>query len=66
MPLAKPFKPGTLLLRDMLAGLVAGLVVFAFERWIGEAQVDRAIAFETSLDQAKGKSPEPEMVSRKI
>ncbi|MBB5064449.1 CbtA family protein [Granulicella mallensis] len=56
----------TLLLRGMLVGLVAGLIVFAFARWIGEPQVDRAIAFETSMDQAKGEAPEPEMVSRKI
>jgi predicted cobalt transporter CbtA len=56
----------TLLLRGMLAGFVAGLFVFAFARWIGEPQVDRAIAFETSMDQAKGEAPEPEMVSRKI
>jgi len=50
----------------MLAGLVAGLMVFAFARWAGEPQVDRAIAFESSMDQAKGEPPEPEMVSRKI
>jgi predicted cobalt transporter CbtA len=56
----------TLLLRGMLVGLVAGLVVFAFARWAGEPQVDRAIAFEASMDQAKGEPPEPEMVSRKI
>ena len=55
-----------LLLRGMLAGLVAGLMVFAFARWAGEPQVDRAIAFETRMDQAKGEPPEPEMVSRKI
>jgi predicted cobalt transporter CbtA len=56
----------TLLLRGMLVGLVAGLVVFAFARRAGEPQVDRAIAFEANLDQAKGGAPEPEMVSRKI
>jgi predicted cobalt transporter CbtA len=56
----------TLLLRGMLAGLIAGLFVFAFARWAGEPQVDRAIAFEASMDQAKGEPPEPEMVSRKI
>jgi predicted cobalt transporter CbtA len=56
----------TLLLRGMLVGLVAGLLVFAFARGIGEPQVERAIAFETSLDQAKGEAPEPEMVSRKV
>ncbi|MCU1322714.1 MAG: hypothetical protein JWM43_2363 [Acidobacteriaceae bacterium] len=56
----------TLLLRGMLVGLVAGLVVFAFARWTAEPQVDRAVAFEASMDQAKGESPEPAMVSRKI
>ncbi|MGF7180348.1 CbtA family protein [Tunturiibacter psychrotolerans] len=56
----------TLLLRGMLVGLVAGLLVFAFARWIGEPQVERAIAFETAADQAKGEAPEPEMVSRRV
>jgi predicted cobalt transporter CbtA len=56
----------TLLLRGMLVGVVAGLLAFAFARWAGEPQVERAIAFETSLNQAKGEAPEPEMVSRKV
>src|ERR1700761_8743707 len=56
----------TLLLRGMLAGFVAGLFVFAFARWVGEPQVDRAIAFESNMDRAQGEPPEPEMVSRKI
>jgi predicted cobalt transporter CbtA len=56
----------TLLLRGMLVGIVAGLLAFAFARWSGEPQVERAIAFETSLNQAKGEAPEPEMVSRKV
>jgi predicted cobalt transporter CbtA len=56
----------TLLLRGMLVGVVAGLLVFAFARWIGEPQVERAIAFETAADQAKGEAPEPEMVSRRV
>jgi predicted cobalt transporter CbtA len=55
-----------LLVRGMLAGVVAGLLVFGLGRWIGEPQVDRAIAFETSMDQAKGEAPEPEIVSRRI
>jgi predicted cobalt transporter CbtA len=55
-----------LLVRGMLVGVVAGLLVFALARWIGEPQVERAIAFETSLDQAKGEAPEPEIVSRRI
>src|ERR1700733_3020960 len=50
----------------MLVGIIAGLFAFAFARWIGEPQVERAIAFETSMDQAKGEAPEPEMVSRKV
>jgi predicted cobalt transporter CbtA len=50
----------------MLVGVVAGLLVFAFARWIGEPQVERAIAFETSMDKAKGEAPEPEMVSRRV
>jgi predicted cobalt transporter CbtA len=56
----------TLLVRGMLAGFVAGLLVFALARWIGEPQVQRAIEFETSMDRAKGEAPEPEMVSRKV
>jgi predicted cobalt transporter CbtA len=56
----------TLLLRGMLVGVVAGLLVFAFARWIGEPQVERAIAFETAADQARGEAPEPEMVSRRV
>jgi predicted cobalt transporter CbtA len=43
----------TLLIRGMLAGLLAGLVVFAFGRFFGEPQVDRAISFETVLDKAR-------------
>jgi predicted cobalt transporter CbtA len=56
----------SLLMRGMLAGAVAGLLVFAVARWIGEPQVERAIAFETSMDLAKGEAPEPEMVSREV
>jgi predicted cobalt transporter CbtA len=56
----------TLLVRGMLAGAVAGLLVFALARWIGEPQVERAIAFETSMDHARGEAPEPEMVSREV
>jgi predicted cobalt transporter CbtA len=55
-----------LLVRGMLAGALAGLLVFALARWIGEPQVERAIAFETSMDHARGEAPEPEVVSRKI
>jgi predicted cobalt transporter CbtA len=55
-----------LLLRGMLAGVVACLLVFASARWIGEPQVKRAIAFETNLDQAQRELPEPEIVTRRM
>ena len=64
----------TLLIRGMIAGLIAGLLVFGMGRIFGEPQVDRAIAFETAMDAAKAKAdiaagkpaeaPEPELVSR--
>jgi predicted cobalt transporter CbtA len=73
---------GTLLLRGMLIGIIAGLLCFAFLKIVGEPQVDRAIAFETALDEAKVKAaaqaliakglpapkeePEPELVSRPV
>jgi hypothetical protein len=60
----------------MLVGLIAGLLVFGFSKVFGEPQVDRAIAFETALDEAKAKAhaamggppeiPEPELVSRPV
>ena len=65
----------TLLIRGMLVGLVAGLLVFSFGKLFGEPQVDRAIGFETAMDEAKAKAdmakgmvmePEPELVSREV
>ncbi len=55
---------GKLLVRGMLAGIAAGLLVFGFARLAGEPQVDQAISFEEKLDAAKGEAPEPELVSR--
>ena len=73
---------GTLLLRGMLIGIVAGLLCFIFLKIVGEPQVDRAIAFETQLDEARARAeaqaliakglpapkeePEPELVSRRV
>ena len=63
----------SLLIRGMLVGFVAGLLVFGFAKVFGEPQVDRAIAFETAMDDAKTQAdaakgihdiPEPELVSR--
>lgn len=56
----------SLLVRGMMVGVLAGFLAFAFARWAGEPEVERAIAFETSMDQAKGRVPEREMVSRKV
>lgn len=71
---------GTLLMRGMLIGILAGILSFAFLKVVGEPQVDRAIAFETRMDEAKAKAvaddakakgmsmpqaePEEELVSR--
>jgi hypothetical protein len=43
----------TLLVRGMLVGIVAGLLSYGFLKIYGEPQVDRAIAFETQMDEAK-------------
>jgi predicted cobalt transporter CbtA len=65
----------TLLIRGMLVGLLAGLLVFVFGKVIGEPQVDRAISFETVQDEAKAKAEEakgihveqePELASRAV
>jgi predicted cobalt transporter CbtA len=50
----------------MLVGLVAGLLAFGFAKFLGEPQVDKAIAFETQMDAAKGEPPEEELVSREV
>ena len=64
-----------LLIRGMLAGIVAGLVTFGFGKVFGEPQVDRAITFESALDEARAKAEEakgmkpveePELVSRDV
>jgi predicted cobalt transporter CbtA len=66
---------GTLLIRGMLVGIVAGLLCFGFLKLYGEPQVDQAIAFETQMDEAKAaaekakgieKAEEPELVSRPV
>ena len=55
---------GALLLRGMLVGLFAGFLSFGFLRVAGEPSVDRAIAFETSLDAAKAKAKVDEAVAK--
>jgi predicted cobalt transporter CbtA len=65
-----------LLIRGMVVGLVAGLLAFGFGKFFGEPQIDRAIAFEASMEEAKARAdaakgmpaapPEPELVSRSV
>ncbi|HEY1723733.1 MAG TPA: CbtA family protein [Magnetospirillaceae bacterium] len=47
---------GTILARGMLVGIVAGLLAFGFAKFVGEPQVDKAIAFESAMDAAKEKA----------
>jgi predicted cobalt transporter CbtA len=66
----------TFLVRGMLVGIVAGLLSFGFLKVYGEPQVDRAIAFEEQMDEAKAEfakqqgmaAPEeqPELVGRPV
>ena len=66
---------GKLLACGMLLGLVAGLVSFGFLKLAGEPSVERAIAFESAMEQAKTDEAkakglpaplEPELVSRPV
>ena len=73
---------GALLTRGMLVGILAGILSFGFLKLVGEPPVDRAIAFETAMDEAKDQTKadhvmtkgmtmpkedsEPELVSRSV
>lgn len=73
---------GSLLWRGMIVGLFAGLFAFGILKTIGELAVDKAIAFESAMDEAKAKAEhdaaaakgenpgpiveEPELVSRGV
>src|ERR1700728_2403282 len=73
---------GALLTRGMLVGILAGILSFGFLRLVREPPVDRAIAFETAMDEATEKpkadhampkgmtmpkeDSEPELVSRSV
>jgi hypothetical protein len=55
---------GTLLLRGMLIGILAGLLCFSFLKIVGEPQVDRAIAFETQFDEAKARAAAQALITK--
>ncbi|MCU1392692.1 MAG: hypothetical protein JWM34_1120 [Ilumatobacteraceae bacterium] len=57
----------TLLIRGLLAGLIAGICGFAIAKTIGEPQVDKAIAFESYVnDTVLHEPPEADLVSRTL
>lgn len=55
---------GSLLWRGMIVGFVAGLLSFGLLKTVGEPAVDRAIAFETAMDEAKAKVERDAAVAR--
>jgi hypothetical protein len=72
---------GNMLMRGMLIGVVAGILSFGFLENLRGAGGDRAITFETAMDEAKDKAKvdeeakgmtmpkeglEPELVSRPV
>jgi hypothetical protein len=54
----------TLLARGMLIGIVAAILSFGFLKIVGEPAVDRAIAFETQMDEAKAKAEKDEAIAK--
>ena len=52
-----------LLIRGMLAGLAAGVLMFVFAKLFGEPQVDKAIAFEEAHSPPSSEAP---LVSRSM
>lgn len=61
---------GNLLLRGMIAGLLAGILAFGFAKVFGEPSVDKAIAFEEVMahahDHGNVGEEEEELVSREV
>lgn len=55
-----------LLVRGMLAGLLAAVLAGLFARFVGEPQVDLAIGFEAARERMAGMAEEPELVSRAV
>lgn len=55
-----------LLIRGMLAGVLAGLLACGFAWIFGEPQIDLAIAFEQHMHATAGEALEPELVSRAV
>lgn len=56
----------TFLIRGLLCGLIAGILVFIAAKIYGEPNVDGAIGFEEHLAQLAGEAPEEDIVSRDV
>jgi hypothetical protein len=56
----------TFLIRGMLCGIAAGLLVFLFARFFGETSVNGAISVEATIAKAANEAPEPELVGRAL
>lgn len=57
---------GSLLLRGMLVGVLAGVAAFAFAFVVGEPEVQAAIDFEERMAAQAGAPAEPEVYSRGV
>jgi len=55
---------GSLLWRGMVVGFIAALISFGFLKIVGEPAVDRAIAFESAMDEAKAKAEHDAAVAK--
>jgi Probable cobalt transporter subunit (CbtA) len=55
-----------LLLRGLIAGILGGLLAAGFSFLAGEPSIERAIAFETAMEQAEAQPRTPEIVSRSV
>ncbi|RBP02444.1 putative cobalt transporter subunit CbtA [Roseiarcus fermentans] len=55
---------GSLLWRGMIVGFVAAILSFGLLKTVGEPAVDRAIAFETAMDEAKAKAEHDAAVAK--
>ena len=55
---------GSLLWRGVIVGFIAALLSFGLLKTVGEPAVDRAIAFETAMDEAKAKAKQDEAMAK--
>ena len=54
------------LIRGMICGVIAGVLVFLYAHFLGEPNVDGAIGVEEAIAKAAGEMEMPELVSRDV